>query len=240
MSSRPTVATGHLTIPDGLAPDTSFVVLAGGGVETAVLLPALLALGYAVQPLHVRCGFTWEADESACLGRLAAVCANPRLMPVIEIGYPLGDVLADHWGMRGRDVPSAGSPPAGLEIPFRNITLLTAAAIRFRASDPLVLATGTTADNHFGDGSRAFFDACERLLATASGRRVTIATPFIGMSKPEVIRRGSQEALACSWSCVDPRGGRHCGRCIKCGRRREAFRLAATPDPTDYASPARE
>jgi 7-cyano-7-deazaguanine synthase len=240
MSAEQTGPGRDLLLPFDLGPAASIVVLAGGGIETAALVPRLLGLGHHVQPLHVRCGFRWEAEESQGLDRLVAACACPSLKPVVEIACPLDDVMPSHWGMSGRGIPTAGSPPAGLEIPLRNITLLTAAAIRFRDRATLVLATGTTADNHFGDGSRNFFDACQRLLTLASGRNVTILTPFIQMNKPQVIRGGSQSTLACSWSCIDPRDGRHCGRCIKCGRRHEAFALAGVPDPTDYASPHRE
>ena len=157
-----------------------------------------------------------------------------------EVELPLGELLASHWGMDGHSVPPAGSAPASLEIPFRNVTLLTAAAIYCRDDPELVIATGTTADNHFGDGSRAFFDSCEHLMTMASGRRVAILTPFIRLSKPQIIRDSDPSMLKCSWSCIDPRDRRHCGRCIKCGRRHQSFVEAGVPDPTDYASPFRD
>ncbi len=240
MSAEPTHSERNLFMAPDVAPPATIVVLAGGGIETAALLPHLLSAGYHVQPLHVRCGFRWEAEEAACLHRLAAACAaSGTLMEIVEIELPLDRVLASHWGMDGHRVPRAGSPPAGLEIPLRNVTLLTAAAMHFRDAPELVLATGTTADNHFGDGSRAFFDSCGELLTMASGRRVTVVTPFIRLSKPQVIKGSDPGVLAWSWSCIDPQGGRHCGRCIKCGRRHEAFLEAGVPDPTDYVSSTR-
>jgi 7-cyano-7-deazaguanine synthase len=218
-------------------PGTRVVVLAGGGIETAALIPRLLAAGAGVIPLHVRCGLRWEVHESAALRRCCARLRQPGLEPIVEIEYSLRDVLAAHWGMSGDGIPRKDDDPGRLEIPLRNITLLTAAAIRFRGLTDLVLATGTTADNHFGDGSRAFFDACELLLGMATRRRVRVLTPFIHLTKTQIIQQSDVEALAASWSCVDPRGNQHCGRCIKCGRRQAAFAAAGVADPTTYACP---
>lgn len=226
----------RLALPPGIAPGNQVVVLAGGGIETAALIPALLAAGAEVTPLHVRCGLGWEAHESAALRRCCARLTRPELKPIVEIDYPLRDLLAAHWGVSGDGIPDAHDDPGRLEIPLRNITLLTAAAIRFRDLPDLVLATGTTADNHFGDGSRAFFDECEALFGMAMQRRVRVLTPFIHLTKTQVIQQSDVAALAASWSCIDPRGDEHCGRCIKCGRRQAAFLAAGVADPTIYAT----
>ncbi|MEI6667168.1 MAG: 7-cyano-7-deazaguanine synthase [Acidobacteriota bacterium] len=212
------------------------IVLAGGGIETAALIPALLGAGAVVTPLRVRCGFGWERHESAALRRCCARLARPNLQPIVEVEYGLADVLASHWGITGRGIPTSTDDPALLEIPLRNITLLTAAATHFRDAPELVMATGTTSDNHFGDGSRAFFDASETLLSMATQMRVRVLTPFIEMSKTQVIQQADLAVLAASWSCIDPDGDQQCGRCIKCGRRRAAFLTAGVIDPTRYAA----
>ena len=220
----------------GLAPGDEVVVLAGGGIETAALIPALLAAGAGVIPLHVRCGLNWEAHESAALRRCCERLTAPALKPIVEIEYPMRDLMASHWGVSGDGIPEADDDPGRLEIPLRNITLLTAAAIRFRDMPDLVMAMGTTADNHFGDGSRAFFDGCEALLAMATRRPVRVLTPLIRLTKTQIIQQSDVTALAASWSCVNPQGHNHCGRCIKCARRHAAFLSAGVADPTIYAT----
>lgn len=219
----------------GVAPGDQVVVLAGGGIETAALIPALLAEGAVVIPFHVRCGLGWEAHELAALRRCCARLAQPALKPIVEINFPLRELLAAHWGMSGEGIPGKDDDPSRLEIPLRNITLLTAAAVGCRDMPNLVLATGTTADNHFGDGSRAFFDGCESLLGMAMRRRVRVLTPFIHLSKTQIILQSDVANLAASWSCIDPHGDEHCGCCIKCGRRQAAFLAAGVVDPTSYA-----
>ncbi|HTI52151.1 MAG TPA: 7-cyano-7-deazaguanine synthase, partial [Planctomycetaceae bacterium] len=96
------------------------------------------------------------------------------------------------------------------------------------------LALGTTADNCYRDGSRDYFDRCEEILTLEAGRPVRVLTPLIGLNKTQVIQQSDRETLALSFSCVHPRNEEHCGECIKCGRRRAAFRAAGVEDPTRY------
>jgi 7-cyano-7-deazaguanine synthase len=35
-------------------------------------------------------------------------------------------------------------------------------------------------------------------------------------------------------SCMEPKDGRHCGRCSKCRERRDGFLEAGIKDPTQY------
>ena len=66
-----------------------------------------------------------------------------------------------------------------------------------------------------------------------------MATPFIDMTKAEVVRAGDTVGapFALTWSCY--KGGEvHCGRCGTCVERAEAFDLAGVADPTTYADPA--
>lgn len=230
-------------------------VLLGGGVESTALVRRFLADGRQVFPVHVHCGLIWDDCESAYARRFCAAQATPALQELVTIRLPLRDFLLDHWAVTGRGVPRAGAAAADLEIPLRNLTLLAFAlqrVKRFRPADHdatfgrtgqqrepfkrgFTLALGTTADNSYRDGSREYFDKCEELLSVEAGRPVQILTPLIGLTKPEVIRGADAGDLALSFSCVDPQFDLHCGRCIKCGRRKSAFGQAGVPDPTRYA-----
>ena len=61
------------------------------------------------------------------------------------------------------------------------------------------------------------------------------------MSKSDVIRLGVELGvpLELTLSCMNPREGRHCGRCSKCRERRDGFAEARRDDPTAYARRAR-
>jgi 7-cyano-7-deazaguanine synthase len=212
----------------------SVAVLLGGGIESTHLVRQLLAEGRHVVPVHVHCGLIWDDCESRYVRRFCEACATASLGPLIEIRVPLHDFLNGHWAVTGRDVPRAGAAAAELEIPSRNLTLLSFALHRLKPSGDVALALGTTADNCYRDGSRSYFDKCEELLSLETGRHVEVLTPLIGLTKPDVIRRSDAQTLALSFSCVSPREDRHCGQCIKCSRRKAAFRTAGVHDPTAY------
>jgi 7-cyano-7-deazaguanine synthase len=212
-------------------------VLLGGGVESTALVERFLDEGRGVVPVHVHCGLIWDDCESRYVRRFCAAVARPALAPLVEIRLPLNGFLPGHWAVTGRKVPRAGASSADLEIPLRNLTLLSFAIHSVKLGEVATLAVGTTADNCYRDGSRAYFDKCEELLSLEAGRPVKVLTPLIGLNKTQVIRATHPAIFTLSFSCVDPLGDRHCGQCIKCGRRQAAFYTAGVPDPTVYASP---
>ena len=214
------------------------VVLFGGGVESTSLVKRFLVEGKSVWPVHVSWGLQWEESERRHARRFCHASACDRLTPLLEVRYTPQDVMKDHWAVTGRNIPRAGDPSGCLEIPMRNVTLLLTVAARVAHLPELRLVMGTTADNHFRDGTREFFDACERLLSLEFGRPVRVLTPLLHADKVQVIRHADRDALALSFSCLGPRNDRHCGVCYKCGRRQEAFRLAGVEDPTTYATSA--
>jgi 7-cyano-7-deazaguanine synthase len=245
-------------------PPGPVAVLLGGGVESTALVKRFLSEGRAVVPIHVHCGLVWDDCETRYVRRFLESNAGSELASLVEIRLPLEDFLRGHWTVTGVNVPRAGASSADLEIPLRNLTLLSFALHRLRqlrngddaailpragadnthpatpvaAAGAYMLALGTTADNCYRDGSRAYFDKCEEVLSLDAGCPVRVLTPFIGLDKTQVIRSSDAATLEQSFSCVSPAGELHCGQCIKCGRRQSAFRAAGVRDPTIYANPS--
>lgn len=211
-------------------------VLIGGGVESTALVAKFLAAGRRVVPVHVSCGLIWDEAESRWVRRFCEAQACDRLAPLIEIPLPLTGFFRSHWAVTGQDVPLAGAASSRLEIPLRNLSLLGFSVHWLKSVPRYQLALGTTADNHYPDGSRDYFDKAEAVLSLEAGFPVQILTPFIKQTKTDVIRATSREVLAASFSCVNPQSDQPCGRCIKCGSRRAAFLAAGVDDPTDYAA----
>lgn len=209
-------------------------MLLGGGIESTALVRRFLEAGETVVPVHVHCSLIWDDTESLFIERFLAANACRRLRPLREIRLPLQEFLKGHWAVSGEHVPSAGASSADLEIPLRNLTLLSFALHRVHDLSPVTMALGTTADNCYRDGSRTYFDRCEEVLSIEAGRPVQIVTPLIGLNKTQVIQQSDVETLGLSFSCVNPRNNQHCGRCIKCGRRQASFRAAGVADPTAY------
>src|SRR5215472_11719567 len=106
-------------------PAQPVAVLLGGGVESTTLVRQFLADGRQVFPVHVHCGLIWDDCESLHVRRFCEASAAPALAPLIEIRLPLEDFLKGHWAVTGRGVPRASDAAAELEIPLRNLTLLS-------------------------------------------------------------------------------------------------------------------
>jgi 7-cyano-7-deazaguanine synthase len=151
------------------------------------------------------------------------------------LDLPLADLYQGHWALTGRRVPDAASADDAVYLPGRNALLTIKAALWCRLHGIDQLALAVLASNPFGDAGAAFFDPFEAALRQALGGPVRIVRPFGRLSKRQVMRRGRDLPLELTFSCIAPRGRRHCGKCNKCAERRQAFRMAGLADPTDYA-----
>jgi len=78
-----------------------------------------------------------------------------------------------------------------------------------------------------------------RVLAAGSVR-CRIVLPLSRMTKAAALRLGTRlgASLGLTWSCYR-QGPRHCGRCLGCVERREAFRAAGLQDEAGYSKTPR-
>ena len=93
------------------------------------------------------------------------------------------------------------------------------------------IALGTLKGNPFGDATPRFFRDMAACLSQALRRPIRVLAPLRWLTKPQLIRATPNVPWALTFSCLRPRGRRHCGRCNKCAERRRAFRAAGIPDP---------
>lgn len=82
-----------------------------------------------------------------------------------------------------------------------------------------------------------FFEEWPRTvhLLTGASSTINVGTPFIGMSKTDVLLSVAHNGIPfeITWSCLY--GGReHCGVCKRCKERKTAFQDAKITDPTLY------
>jgi 7-cyano-7-deazaguanine synthase len=206
-----------------------------GGLDSIVLLRETLRRHRVVQPLYVRAGLRWERIERARLNRLLRLLAAPGLLPLASIDVPMIDLYRGHWSTSGRGAPGYDDGDASVYIPGRNISLFAKAATFCALNGIPVLVSGILNANPFPDGSPAFLRAMERALGRGLGVRFRIATPFRRITKDRVVGMGRDLPLHLTFSCISPRGGRHCGDCCKCKERIDAFVLAGVADRTSYA-----
>jgi 7-cyano-7-deazaguanine synthase len=222
-------------------------VLFSGGLDSAVLLADALAAGPTVA-LYIGVGFAWEAEERAMAARLFA---RPpfagAVEPPVELRFDMLDVFpSTHWAVRG-EPPAFDTPDEDVYLDGRNVILLSKAAVYMAAASHKAAASraatrlllGTLACNPFPDATPAFFDAMSRALSLGLGATIAVEAPFAALHKADVIRKGIELGvpLELTLSCMQPKDGRHCGKCSKCRERRDAFREAGVEDPTTYRAP---
>jgi 7-cyano-7-deazaguanine synthase len=165
-----------------------------------------------------------------------------RVDPPVELSFDMRDVFPpSHWAMRGTP-PASDTPDEDVYLDGRNVILLSKAAVymirRSAAAKEasITLMLGTLAGNPFADATPAFFAAMGQALSLGLGVSTSIQAPFAAMPKSDVIRRGLELGvpLELTMSCMDPKEGKHCGRCSKCRERKDAFKLAGVADLALY------
>jgi len=216
-------------------------VLLSAGLDSAVLA-AFEARSSRVHPVYVSAGLAWESEELAALDRLLATAPFAALAPLARLTFTVRDLYpATHWALRG-EPPAFDTPDEDVYLTGRNIILLTKASIYCAQHGIGRIALGPLAGNPFPDATPEFFASMARTLGLGLAHEIRIDAPFLRKEKSDVIRMGVELGvpLELTLSCMNPKGGLHCGLCSKCRERRDAFHEAGVLDSTRYAvQPAR-
>jgi 7-cyano-7-deazaguanine synthase len=124
-------------------------------------------------------------------------------------------------------------------VPFRNAIMLSIAAglAESIGAEGLVIAAHGGDHMIYPDCREEFMRAFAEAMRTGTYAGIKLLRPFIAMNKAQIAAEGARLGVdfARTWSCYKG-GAVHCGQCGTCVERREAFTLAARPDPTNYES----
>lgn len=181
---------------------------------------------------------------------------NPYLKSLKILVLETRDLYQNHWSVTGKEIPGRTSHDKEVYLPGKNLLLISKAAVFCALRKIPNLALGPLKTNPFPDARPSFFKFMERLCSNALDFKLRIRTPFLGKSKPEVMKLGRNLPLELTFSCLNPKVGAplvsalskgnkgghkarpyiHCGRCNKCAERKKAFRTANLIDRTHYAS----
>jgi 7-cyano-7-deazaguanine synthase len=215
------------------AGDDRLVVLASGGVDSAILVANEAVQGREVHPLYIRFGLAWEQIEEAHLRRfLDALPDREGIRPLTVLELPIADVYGAHWSVLGANAPDDTTPDEAVYLPGRNLLLLAKTTIWCARHGIGRIALGTLLGNPFSDSRPEFFSGLAGLASMALSHQIEVVTPFSGLTKAEVLRLGRRLPLGHTFSCVAPVGQRHCQTCNKCAERRQAFAEAGIEDRT--------
>lgn len=126
-------------------------------------------------------------------------------------------------------------------IPARNVIFYGIAAhFAERVGASVIIGGHLRYDkSKFPDASKEFFRELNRLLRCALGdSKIKVLTPFIQMSKSDVIKLGIslKVPFELCWSCYEE-GPEPCGKCEACIERSKAFKIVGVPDPLTKRGP---
>jgi 7-cyano-7-deazaguanine synthase len=221
--------------------DERIAVLFSAGLDSAVLLAYVSQQSprATIQPIYVSTGLAWEREEQQMAERyLNGLAATAPIAPLASLTVDMRDVYPPtHWAVRG-EPPGYDTPDEDVYLEGRNIVLLSKASVFMARHAISRVMIGPLAGNPFPDATPQFFDAMARALALGLGAPISIEAPFAEMKKADVIRLGRSLGVPfeLTLSCMQPKNGRHCGRCSKCRERIEAFREAGENDAADYVT----
>ncbi len=218
------------------------VVLLSGGLDSATTLAIAREQGFACYCLSIDYGQRHRAELAAAACVAAAQGAAEHRVVKLDLATFGGSALTD----KNIAVPVDGVQP-GIPVtyvPARNTIMLSLALAWAEVLDARNIFFGANAVDYSGypDCRPEYMRAFETManLATKAaieGRRLTLHTPIIDLTKAQIIQRGSALGVdyALTVSCYQADDdGRACGRCDSCRLRRAGFEAAGIPDPTNY------
>ncbi|MDN7012611.1 7-cyano-7-deazaguanine synthase QueC [Methanoculleus sp. FWC-SCC3] len=216
------------------------VCLLSGGMDSTTLAYVAKDAGYEIIALHFTYGQRTEAKERECARTVA------RRLNAVEFV----EISLEHFTKIGASSLTDESIPveeyAGKEeevpstyVPFRNANLLAIATSLAEARRAEAIFIGVQTGDYPGypDCRPEFIEAFQRAvdLGTVADPRIVLMTPFVRMSKMDIVRKGLALGVPyeLTWSCYQ-NNDRACGVCSSCHYRREAFRELGFEDPIEY------
>ena len=219
------------------------VVLLSGGLDSATTLAIARSEGFACYCLSVDYGQRHRAELDAAKRVARALGAAEHRVTALDLTAFGGSALTDASIAVPTDGVQSGIPLT--YVPARN-TIFLALALAYaevRGAGDLFFGANAVDYSGYPDCRPEYMRAFEALAnlatkAAVDGRRLTLHTPIIDLTKADIIRRGAKLGVdyGLTVSCYQATAeGLACGRCDSCRLRRAGFEGAGIPDPTRYA-----
>jgi 7-cyano-7-deazaguanine synthase len=229
------------TIPDApTGGQRTAVLLLSGGLDSGTCLALLSRWGWTVHAVSFDYGQRHRVELKAA--RRLARCyrvASHRVLRVPDLGAIGGSALTD----LATAVPKRALGKTAIPVtyvPARNTLFLSFALAVAERTGATEVVLGANALDYSGypDCRPLFLRAFEKVArlgtkAGTEGRRISIRTPLLLMTKAEIVRLALRLGLdpALTSSCYDPSpDGTPCGACDSCLLREKGFREAGEID----------
>lgn len=212
------------------------IVLVSGGLDSCVAA-ALAAAQGEVAFLHLNYRQRTEGRELRAFAAIADhYQAAHRLVVDVSFLQQIGGSSLIDTALPVPEGETQGVPST--YVPFRNANLLGIAVAWAEVLGARQVYIGAhEEESQYPDCRAGFFAAYNQMVAqgTRPGADIRVETPFIGLDKGGIVRRGAElgAPLHLTWSCYQ-REDRACGRCHSCRLRLAGFARAGLSDPIPY------
>lgn len=215
--------------------DKDAVIIYSGGLDSTTLL-------YEEQH-HIALAITFDYGSNHARREIACATHHCQQLGIEQLIIPL-DFIKDYFTSSltagAEAIPDGNYGDQNMRstvVPFRNgIMLSIACGIAESRGLRRVLIANHSGDHAiYPDCRHDFIQAMQKAMETGTYINVTIAAPYTGLSKADIVSRGAALGIdyGTTYSCYKG-GEKHCGTCGTCRERHEAFLQAGIPDPTLY------
>ncbi|MFA4877403.1 MAG: 7-cyano-7-deazaguanine synthase QueC [Methanoregula sp.] len=216
------------------------VCLLSGGMDSSTLAYVAKSKGYEILALHLNYGQRTENKELACARKIAGLL-DAREFLELDVGYfsRFGASSLTDSTIAVEEFDPARVHMPNTYVPFRNANLLSMATSYAEAKGAEAIFIGVQSLDYSGypDCRPAFIEAFQKVidLGTKDTTKITLFTPFIRMTKTDILREGIKLGVPYehTWSCYR-NNKKACGTCGSCHFRQEAFGAIGMKDPIEY------
>ena len=216
------------------------VCLLSGGMDSSTLAFVAKSRGYEILALHMNYGQRTERKELISAKKIASLL-NAEAFVENSLDYfaqfgasSLTDnkIDVEEYDPKILHVPNT-------YVPFRNANLLSIATsfAEAREADAIFIGVQSLDYSGYPDCRPQFIEAFQRVidLGTKDTTKITLFTPFITMTKTDILHEGLKLGVPYehTWSCYRSEG-KACGTCGSCHFRKEAFAAVGKRDPIEY------
>jgi 7-cyano-7-deazaguanine synthase len=216
------------------------VCLLSGGMDSSTLAYVAKSRGYEILALHLNYGQRTERKELISAKKIASLL-NAEAFVEISLDYfarfgasSLTDekIAVEAYAPERLHLPNT-------YVPFRNANLLSIATsyAEARGADAIFIGVQSLDYSGYPDCRPQFIEAFQRVidLGTKDTTKITLFTPFITMTKTDILNEGLKLGVPYeyTWSCYRNEE-KACGTCGSCHFRKEAFAAIGKRDPIEY------
>ena len=195
-------------------------------MDSTTLLYYLLKKKFSVEAIS----FNYGQKHQKELRSARNICEALKIpFNIINMQF-LGNSLNSSLTQAGKKIPNGHYASKNMKstvVPNRNLIMTSIANAIGLSRGIKKIALAVHAGDHavYPDCRPIFIDSLEETLIVSSGENVRVLTPFIEMSKSDILKIGLKLDVPYkkTWSCYNGRK-KACGKCGTCIERLEAFK----------------